>query len=30
MPYARKDLLDWLPGEFYHIYNRAARQGISF
>ena len=30
MPHARKDLLDWLPGEYYHIYNRAACQGSLF
>ena len=26
MPYARKDLLIWQPGMYYHIYNRGARQ----
>jgi putative transposase len=26
MPYARKDLLTWRPGIYYHIYNRGARQ----
>lgn len=30
MPLARKDILDWLPGGFYHIYNHAARQGSIF
>ena len=26
MPYARKDLLTWQKGMYYHIYNRGARQ----
>ena len=26
MPYARKDLVIWQPGMYYHIYNRGARQ----
>lgn len=26
MPRARKDILTWLPGGYYHIYNRGARQ----
>jgi REP element-mobilizing transposase RayT len=25
MPYARRDLIDFLPGEYYHLYNRGAR-----
>ena len=30
MPHARKDILTWLPGIYYHIYNRGARQGNIF
>lgn len=30
MPHARKTLLTWLPGGYYHIYNRGARQGSIF
>ncbi len=30
MPYARKDVLTWQPGHYYHIYNRGARQGSIF
>jgi putative transposase len=30
MPHARKDILTWLPGGYYHIYNRGARQGSIF
>jgi putative transposase len=30
MPHARRDILDWLPGAYYHIYNRAARQSSLF
>jgi putative transposase len=30
MPYTRRDILDWLPGGYYHIYNRAAQQGSLF
>ncbi len=30
MPLARKDSLAWITGGFYHIYNRAARQGSLF
>lgn len=26
MPYPRKDQLEWLPGHYYHIFNRGARQ----
>ena len=26
MPYARKEILTWQPGMYYHIYNRGARQ----
>ena len=26
MPHARKDQISWLPGHYYHIYNRGARQ----
>ena len=26
MPLARKDSIQWLPGNYYHIYNRGARQ----
>ncbi|MGQ9815738.1 MAG: hypothetical protein ACUVR3_11420 [Candidatus Roseilinea sp.] len=26
MPYARKDLLTWERGMYYHIYNRGAHQ----
>jgi len=28
MPYARRDILTWQPGTYYHIYNRGAR-GLS-
>ncbi len=30
MPFARQDILTWLPGGYYHIYNRGARQGSIF
>ncbi len=30
MPYARKDLLTWEKGAFYHIYNRGAQQTSIF
>ncbi len=30
MPHARKDILTWQPGGYYHIYNRGARQGSIF
>jgi REP-associated tyrosine transposase len=30
MPHARKDILVWQPGQYYHIYNRGARQGSIF
>ena len=30
MPYARKDQITWLPGHYYHIYNRGARQVTIF
>jgi len=30
MPYARKDKITWLPGHYYHIYNRGARQVTIF
>jgi len=26
MPYARKDKIQWLPGHYYHIFNRGARR----
>ena len=26
MPYARRDTVQWLPGHFYHIYNRGAHR----
>ena len=26
MPYARRDTVEFIPGEYYHIYNRGARQ----
>lgn len=26
MPYARRDIIEWLPGHFYHIYNRGAHR----
>ncbi len=26
MPYARKDQITWLPGHYYHIFNRGARR----
>ncbi|MEM7332526.1 MAG: transposase [Chloroflexota bacterium] len=26
MPHARKNIISWLPGHYYHIYNRGARQ----
>lgn len=26
MPYARRDTIQWLPGHFYHIYNRGAHR----
>ena len=30
MPHARKTILTWLPGGYYHIYNRGAHQGSIF
>lgn len=30
MPHARKDSIQWLPGNYYHIYNRGARQKSIF
>jgi putative transposase len=30
MPLARKTILTWLPGGYYHIYNRGARQDSIF
>ena len=30
MPFARKDSIQWLPGNYYHIYNRGARQKSIF
>jgi REP element-mobilizing transposase RayT len=30
MPIARKESIQWLPGNFYHIYNRGARQKSIF
>ncbi len=30
MPYARKDILIWQKGMYYHIYNRGARQATIF
>jgi hypothetical protein len=30
MPYARKDLLTWQKGMYYHIYNRGAHQTSIF
>ena len=30
MPLARKDSIEWLPGNYYHIYNRGARQKSIF
>lgn len=30
MPIARNQQLSWLPGHFYHIYNRGARQKTIF
>lgn len=30
MPHARKDILVWSPEQYYHIYNRGARQGSIF
>ena len=26
MPYARKDTITWLPGNYYHLYNRGAQR----
>ena len=26
MPYARQDEITWLPGQYYHLYNRGARR----
>ncbi len=26
MPHARKDKISWVPGNYYHLYNRGARQ----
>jgi len=26
MPHARKDIISWQPGHYYHLYNRGARQ----
>lgn len=30
MPYARKDLLSWEKGMYYHLYNRGAHQKSIF
>ena len=30
MPSARKNYVTWLPGHYYHIYNRGARQKTIF
>lgn len=30
MPYARKDLLAWEPGKYYHIYNRGVSKSTLF
>jgi putative transposase len=30
MPHARKDLIAWVPGQFYHLYNRGTRYGLIF
>ena len=30
MPHARKDQITWLPGHYYHIFNRGARQVTIF
>ena len=30
MPYARKDEIEWLPGNYYHIYNRGAHKVTIF
>ncbi len=30
MPLARKVTVQWLPGNYYHIYNRGARRGKLF
>jgi REP element-mobilizing transposase RayT len=30
MPYARKDLLTWQPGMYYHIYNRGVNKSALF
>ncbi|MDW8099565.1 MAG: transposase, partial [Anaerolineae bacterium] len=30
MPYARRDILSWQPGMYYHIYNRGVRGGTIF
>jgi REP element-mobilizing transposase RayT len=30
MPYARKDTTQWLPGHYYHIYNRGAQKATLF
>jgi len=30
MPNARKDAVAWLPGHYYHLYNRGARQKTIF
>lgn len=30
MPYARRDILSWQPGMYYHIYNRGVSKSILF
>jgi REP element-mobilizing transposase RayT len=30
MPHPRKDIIAWLPEQYYHIYNRGARHGSIF
>ena len=30
MPYARRELIDWTPGCYYHIYNRGAHRATIF
>ena len=30
MPYARRDIIAWLPGQYYHIYNRGVQRGTIF
>ena len=30
MPYARRVIIAWLPGQYYHIYNRGVQRGTIF